>query len=331
MPRSDCVLCLKRIESNQKSIRAGQEHIWTDLRLYVEMVKPERKVNTESRVCQKCRGCIRRFIKNQIPLEEDIVEDSEPLDTSEVLAEESEMLETPQLMPPSSEESVIYESEAINTPPSEILVQDSETIYPNQSLQIVPESEPVFSQRSERFQLDSEFRYSEVLDHQAFEDLLETPPSNQNSLQLLENEGSEDLFAGLYEESMDHSEAISVVNSSVVSLSQTSTVFVDSIKVCASSEKCCMVCKSKNGRILVPGTAVRQVWMTRAIIIPEKNRCCRDHLKDGRFTKESLLEIQPARTGVRMSSKELGDWIMHLTDSSRFKINFATGDITDDQ
>jgi len=66
-------------------------------------------------------------------------------------------------------------------------------------------------------------------------------------------------------------------------------------------------------------------------MIPSNNRCCGHHLIDGRFSEEALGLIQATSTGIHMTSTDLGDWLLYLTNANRIRVDFSKDNVPEEK
>jgi len=116
-----------------------------------------------------------------------------------------------------------------------------------------------------------------------------------------------------------------VSNSSVFRLKLASITFTQS---------CCFICKSSNGRGMVPKPAIKQAYTHLEIFIPSSTRCCRHHLnRENRFYPEVLDKIESTKTEIDVSSSDFGDWLMTISTDYTVKtskyISFEEGGVNE--
>lgn len=93
------------------------------------------------------------------------------------------------------------------------------------------------------------------------------------------------------------------------------------------TQNSCFLCGKKSGRSRIPATALMQAWRIRRIKIPRENRCCSEHLVNGKLTPMSLQLINPSKEYTTMSAEAVTEFIHDLTDEiskSQLAVDFNT-------
>jgi len=97
-------------------------------------------------------------------------------------------------------------------------------------------------------------------------------------------------------------------------ISSASTIYyLKDIRTCPGTERSCTVCGSLTGRNRIPKAAILQVWTEKTIFIPISNRTCSSHLANGMFNEDALERINTTQEGVKMSGKDLGQWLLDIS------------------
>ncbi|OXA36758.1 hypothetical protein Fcan01_28473 [Folsomia candida] len=106
----------------------------------------------------------------------------------------------------------------------------------------------------------------------------------------------------------------SVLSSSASVQTQSSQTIhtITGVKTCKSTQNQCFICGCKTGRTRLPAGSIRQAWQLRQIFIPLKNRCCKSHLVDGKFTFQALEDIEVHKLGVELSGDKLFEWMVEM-------------------
>jgi len=147
----------------------------------------------------------------------------------------------------------------------------------------------------------------------------------------MENESES--MVGMRTAELGESETMSTSNVSR-NESQTGAGKLQIVNSCASSQRRCFICKSKEGRTCIPNIAVAQAWTKSEVFVPKTNRCCRSHLTAKReFDENAMKIIQTIDNPVGISGPNSLGLLQNVTELHKTgKMDFSdSGSISDTQ
>jgi len=118
--------------------------------------------------------------------------------------------------------------------------------------------------------------------------------------------GSE-VIADHWNSCSERSDATTETESYTGRISNSSKLVVPGMLSLVATERRCCICGGK-GRSRVPLTVVVDTWMTKQVFIPPSNRCCKDHLDNGKLQKNIVL--RPQKKDAEISGTQLSK-LMH--------------------
>ncbi|OXA46688.1 hypothetical protein Fcan01_18211 [Folsomia candida] len=79
----------------------------------------------------------------------------------------------------------------------------------------------------------------------------------------------------------------------------------------SSNENRCLICKT-SVRTRIKRRAIIEVFLRRGILIPENNRCCKDHLEDEILKPEDMDAIEVEKPYSTLTGKQVAKWLTTL-------------------
>ncbi|OXA46405.1 hypothetical protein Fcan01_18813 [Folsomia candida] len=95
-------------------------------------------------------------------------------------------------------------------------------------------------------------------------------------------------------------------------------VEVPGIPSATSNENRCLICKT-SVRTRIKRRAIIEVFLRRGILIPENNRCCKDHLEDEILKPEDMDAIEVEKPYSTLTGKQVAKWLTTLRQLAREK------------
>ncbi|OXA46662.1 hypothetical protein Fcan01_18834 [Folsomia candida] len=102
-------------------------------------------------------------------------------------------------------------------------------------------------------------------------------------------------------------------------------VEVPGIPSATSNENRCLICKT-SVRTRIKRRAIIEVFLRRGILIPENNRCCKDHLEDEILKPEDMDAIEVEKPYSTLTGKQVAKWLTtlrQLATEKKLPIDFS--------
>jgi len=142
--------------------------------------------------------------------------------------------------------------------------------------------------------------------------------NTQNESDWMETESES--MVGMRTAGLGESETMSTSNVSR-NESQTGAGQLQIVNSCASSQRRCFICKSKDGRTCIPNIAVAQAWISSEVFVPKTNRCCKSHLNaKGEFNEAAMVVLKSIDNPIGVSGPNIFSLLQNVTELHNCKI-----------